>query len=580
VLEQANPQGEPAHALMERMPELVKGASMRRPGAIRPMDDDAQILDMSYKAGSAIMKATREGIARAQGGDIRKALNPNFAANYPMFLAPSPQQQSMVGFVQNLKQILSAELGKDITLTSPLSTGLVPYDLLAPARLIYPVFSPLRNKFPRTQGQGTSHRAKVIKAISGSRTGGTTGNSKRMSIQEFPGGQSFTNWPVQLPGSGSQSSDDMSIPYKFFGLSEQVSWLAQFAGQGFEDAAALANLILLQEAMIGEEDAMISGTGTALTVPATPTTAARTAGSNETALSGVTTNVFVKVSALNFYGETVASTGASQAWSAGQVIDVTIKPVPGALFYRIYTTTGTAAGTYFLFADNVGATKFTLQGALPTAGSNPATADTGTAATTDYEGIASVLTGWAATNSVYPSGYKGGYVNQSFGDTLNVASINTALQALWDGSGSFRADPAEIIGEGTDLANLAANIVTNGNTNYRIVMQPADMNGALMGSAVSEFVNPVTRSLVRMLVHPYLPQGNAMLMSYTMPMTFTNVPNIWENVMVQDYLTVSWPVIDVTFRYSIFWYGTLFCQAPQYNGWIGGIQKSAASPFS
>lgn len=33
--------------------------------------------------------------------------------------------------------------------------------------------------------------------------------------------------------------------YRFFGLTEAVSWLAQFAGQGFDDAAGLASLILL-----------------------------------------------------------------------------------------------------------------------------------------------------------------------------------------------------------------------------------------------------------------------------------------------------------------------------------------------
>jgi hypothetical protein len=29
---------------------------------------------------------------------------------------------------------------------------------------------------------------------------------------------------------------------KFFGQSENLSWLAQFSGQGFEDISALANL--------------------------------------------------------------------------------------------------------------------------------------------------------------------------------------------------------------------------------------------------------------------------------------------------------------------------------------------------
>ena len=42
-----------------------------------------------------------------------------------------------------------------------------------------------------------------------------------------------------------------NIPYRFFGLSESLSWLAQFMGQGFEDISALANLVLLQEFMMG-----------------------------------------------------------------------------------------------------------------------------------------------------------------------------------------------------------------------------------------------------------------------------------------------------------------------------------------
>ena len=43
----------------------------------------------------------------------------------------------------------------------------------------------------------------------------------------------------------------LNVPYRFFGITEQLSWLAQFAGQGYEDLSALANLIMLQEAMLG-----------------------------------------------------------------------------------------------------------------------------------------------------------------------------------------------------------------------------------------------------------------------------------------------------------------------------------------
>lgn len=75
-------------------------------------------------------------------------------------------------------------------------------------------YSPLRNLIPRTQGQGTSHRAKVMTSISGALPGqlGTPGN--RMSIPELPsgGGIAGNNWPNQLPASGSQSSVDVDVP--------------------------------------------------------------------------------------------------------------------------------------------------------------------------------------------------------------------------------------------------------------------------------------------------------------------------------------------------------------------------------
>jgi hypothetical protein len=69
------------------------------------------------------------------------------------------------------QQSVTDSIVKDITLTSPISTGLVAFNLEAPAKLIFPKMTPLRNKLPRKKGFGTSHRIKVINAISGSETG-------------------------------------------------------------------------------------------------------------------------------------------------------------------------------------------------------------------------------------------------------------------------------------------------------------------------------------------------------------------------------------------------------------------------
>ena len=83
-----------------------------------------------------------------------------------------------------------------------------------------------------------------------------------------------------------------------------------------------------------------------------------------------------------------------------------------------------------------------------------------------------------------------------------------------------------------------------------------------------------------MMVHPWLPQGTALLMSYTLPFPQTNVPNVWEVVNVQDYLSIAWPVVDLSYRFSILLYGSLVGYAPQYCGIIQGLQVSDTQPYS
>jgi hypothetical protein len=417
------------------------------------------------------------------------------------------------------------------------------------------VYSPLRNKLPRTQGQGLSYRAKVVTGVSGSQTGSSGGQFVDIAIPELVGGGSnMNNWPLNLPASGNQDSVDLNVPYRFMGLSENVSWLAQFAGQGFEDVSALANLVLLQEYMLNEEAQIIAATSTALTTPSAPIGTARNANAGETALSGTITNntVDIKVTAANWYGETAPSsvTAVTSVTSGTSVVDVQIAPVAGALWYNIYVTVGTSPGTYHRMVANVGGLNYTLQGAVPTTGVAIPAADTGTFSTLRPEGLVPVIAGHSqGSTQVYPSGWQGGYINQSVGDTLKTSVVNTALQGLWDGTGAYRADPAELIGEGSDISRLSNDIVQSGNaTNYRLFVDQGEAPGIRAGAAVSEFINPVTRSIVRIVVHPWLPQGTVLYMSYTLPFSWSNVANAWEYNLVQDYLSISWPVIDATFR--------------------------------
>jgi hypothetical protein len=492
--------------------------------------------------------------------------------------------------------------------------GLVPYDLLAPSRLIYPVYTLFRNKFPRPAGQGAAREVRGLLGISGSQTGGQ--GILDISTTELVGSsKNFTqqgNWPLNIPQSGSQTEYKLTVPYRFFGLSESLTWLAQFESQGFEDISALANLVLLQEMMLGEEYQMIAGSSQNLATPGAPTCTARNAGANETALVTVGSNASVKVTALNYFGETVASTVTTVTTAAGQVMDVTISPVAGAQQYNIYFGANSTSNLYLQAgtsvqsgvtysgaqtANSVGGLRFTIQGAgAVAANGSPPAADTGTGGNNRMEGLIPTLTGLSANGSGPYSNvgfeganvWKGGYINSSVGTHLSTNAIFTALDALWENNGMnnvtpgvYKADPSEIVADGGDLMRLANDMLLQGNAlNYLLNISQDQISGIRAGAAVAEFVNPVTRTTVKLTVHPWMSQGTALLMSYQLPQTWSHVDNAWEMTVVQDYVSVAWPVIDATFRYSIFLLGTLIAHAPFYSGILQGLQVSDVTPYS
>ena len=142
--------------------------------------------------------------------------------------------------------------------------------------------------------------------------------------------------------------------------------------------------------------------------------------------------------------------------------------------------------------------------------------------------------------------WKGGYINQSVGTHLSTNAIFTALDALWENNGMnnvtpgvYRADPSEIVADGGDLMRLASDILSQGaGLNYLLNISQDQLSGVRAGAAVAEFVNPVTRSTLKLTVHPWMSQGTALLMSYQLPQTWSHVDNCWEMFCVQDYVSV------------------------------------------
>ena len=576
----------------------VKGYAHKRPvrgaqavpgtnafvGGTNELDAEEEV-SKAIEAERALRATIKKSISDG-GASVRKSLNPSFVAEYPLFATNFQANDPRTANLEAQVAALYAELGKSFTTAGPgnAAPSLTPFDLEAPSHLIYWFDTPLRAKLARLPGRGSSHRTKVISAISGSQTGA----SQPIIDPTLSEITSFTTWPSTATNAlgvpGSQAGEDVNIAYKFLGVNENLSWLAQFSGVGFEDITALANLVLMHEMYFAEEYLNIAGTQTALPAPATVAVTARTAGSGETAFASAV-SVTAYVTACNYYGETVATTNnAPVAVSTAQVADVVITPGVGTAGqqYKVYVSTGTTdpGRTAAFFVAQLGGTKFTLQGTLPSTGAVPPSADTGTSASTRYEGFLSTLSGHSAGLNGYPAGWQGGYVNMDVQNTLGLTVLNTALQGMYNGPGAFRANPEELLCEGIDSKNLSQDVAKNSSgTNYQLLIQQGDMAGILHGTAVSQIVNPITRRIVNVTVHPGFLQGTAILTQWSTPNAARNA-NVFEMRVVQDLLSVSWPVIDPTYRFSMFEYGTFFAQAPQYGAVLGGLQANAAGPWS
>ncbi len=501
-----------------------------------------------------------------------KSLQPDILAQIRGPQGDSMQSvQSALQEIQKAVATLDPELTKDWNLTSPLSTGLVPFDLEAPSKKMFPVLSPLRNKLARSRGQGTSRRAKRITAISGS------GQSKA-AVRPFHSSSSqvaFAGVNLQRPPKIDYAADDMTVTYRLQGLSDSVDWKAYWAGSGFEDIRELSNTILLKAMFLAEERALMGGRSTdaglsgAFTAP-TITLATRAPAAGETGITGTGaggTNIYVEASAEAIFGEGVSSANVSIniAQSSVLVVDVSISvESQGALGYRIYANKADTGGAdpgdaTRRFQGRTGYKTFTIQGgsAFATTGAVPS-ADT-SASAEDYDGILSQL-GMAGVPGYYKR------LNGKF--STDLREIQASFAGLWD---SHKADPEEAWMNGADRRDLGTIILGNSNTlAYRLAI--SSQGDVTAGAVVASLFNQVTGKEVAVTVHPWLPQGNVPIVSYSMPYPSTEIPNVMEVVNVQDYFSVQWPTIQNSFDASIYLYGALVFYAPLTCGFLQGVQ--------
>jgi hypothetical protein len=490
----------------------------------------------------------------------------------------SPEASASLQNALASQRLAMQDIQKDITLTSPLSTSFAAFDLEAPAKMLTPRPTPLRNRIPRKKGVGTSHRQKQILGYTGTGTGGV-GNI-------FPGitQSTTTNFGSIAYERGpkiSYAAQDLILPYNSYSLSDSVTFDANFSGLGYQDLRQLSSTSTLYATMLMEERMMLMARGTAsgyagaLSAPSY-VIASPVAAVGQTAIAAGT--YFINVTADagisgNGFGESILATEGTHVVASGDVLTITVSTaVAGALGYNIYvgTTTGAANLTYQGTLKGTGT--FTVQGASAQglSGNNAPLTTTGAAAdraTADTSAYATGYDGILATVLGPNSGFNNA-INSAFSTSNPGGEFQTAFASMYQ---NVKADPDIVLLNGNDRKQLSDAIKSGSNANYRLVINNPGSDGTTYGSIVTGLQNEVTGKAVDLMVHPWLNQGVAPILSFTLPIPDTEVSDVWANFMVQDYMGIQWPVTQFSYDFSTYFRGTFFCSAPAWNGAVSGI---------
>ena len=474
----------------------------------------------------------------------------------------SPEASASLGNALAAQRLAMQDIQKEITLTNPLDTSFAAFDLEQPAKMLTPRPTPLRNRIPRKKGIGTSHRVKRITGYTGTGTGGQ-GNiwpGVTESTTTAFGSINFQRGP-QI----SYTADDLVLPYNSYSLSDAVSFDANFSGLGYQDLRQLSSTSTLYATMLMEERMMLMARGTAsgysgaLAAPAVSITA-RAAGAGEVALPNDEYFVYVTSNA-GAFGQSVVSTVDSDTTST-EVIEVNITAVPGAIGYNVYVglTTGAANAKY---CGTTATLTFVLDASnFSTTGAVAPSADT-SAYATGYDGILPTVLG---PNTGYNNN-----VNAPFSTSNPGTEFQKVFYELYN---NVKADPDVVLLNGGDRKQLSDAIKSGSNANYRLTIDNPGQGGVTYGSVVTGLQNEVTGKAVDLMVHPWLPQGVAPVLSFTLPIPDTEVSDVWANFLVQDYMGIQWPVTQFQYEFSTYFRGTFFCTAPAWNGAVSGIANA------
>lgn len=435
------------------------------------------------------------------------------------------------------------------------TTGLTFYDLEAGAKMLYPILTPLRNEIPRVSGRGGIQAN--WKAVTGINTSGI-----RVGVS---GGNRGAVMAVSVA--------DYAAAYKGIGIEDNVDFEAQYAGAGFADIRALAAKVGLQALMLAEEILILGGNGTvALGITPTPSLTASTTGGTMTATTkyvacvalvlegyinaSVTAGIPTSITRTNadastdtFGGGSAQKSAAASVATTGTTgsIAATVTAVRGAVAYAWYWGASAAAATL---------------GAITTVNAVTMTTDAG-AGTQAYSTLP--VADNSANNLVFDGlltqAMKVGsnaYYRSLDGATLTadgaggIVEIDAALKSFWD---NYKLTP-DTIWLSSDAALAISQKILAGNANgaYRIVvnMEQGMMVGGVMVATYLNRFSMAGANVVKIRIHPNMPQGMVLFTSMSIPYPVSGVGNVIQIRTRQEYYQIEWPLRTRKYEYGVY----------------------------
>lgn len=464
------------------------------------------------------------------------------------------------------------------------STGLVYYDLQVPAKQLFPVLTPIRNKIPRRMGRGgTATNWKAVTALNSANLRGAVPEGKRN-------------------GTVTTTVESKSASYKTIGLEDTVSVQAELAATNFEDIRATTAQRLLWATMIEEELFDVGGNySVTLGTPTAPTvtvvdgggTIADAGGGYDVRVvaltlhgylaSSVAAGVVGLVSVTNPVGTTFTYGGGSSqksnATATGAVangndsaIRASTPVVAGAVAYAWYV--GPTGGDVVLQAITTLNSVSLTALSVGTQNCTAITADNGKNLY-GYDGI--LYQAWTTASGAYianqATGTPGTGTPLTSDTAGGIVEIDAMLESLW---ANYKLSPSVIYANAQEVKNITKKILASTGADYTIQMTTPsdDLRRVTGGVLVANYLNKFAMGggqLISIQLHPNMPAGTLMAVTEQLPYPVPNVENVIEMHLRRDYYQTEWAMREMQYESGVYFDGVLAHYMPASIGIITNI---------